>query len=121
MKKELLLPQKNLKTLENLNRGNLKNNSFLKLDGKIQPMAKRISPSSLRTKRKRIFKKHAKPWEFKDYKTMTLGESVQIAHMTVTKNEITFKYFQAWERKSKYIQAALSILMLKPQMLGASS
>jgi Fe2+ or Zn2+ uptake regulation protein len=65
------------------------------------------SPSALRTKRKRIFKKHAKPWEFKDYKTMKLGERVQIDHMTVTKNGITFKHFQAWERKSKYIQAAV--------------
>jgi putative transposase len=27
--------------------------------------------------------------------------------MTVTKNGITFKHFQAWERKSKYIDAAI--------------
>ena len=65
------------------------------------------SISALRTKRKRVFKKHAKPWEFKDYKTMELGERVQIDHMTVTKNGITFKHFQAWERKSKYIDAAV--------------
>jgi putative transposase len=65
------------------------------------------SISALRTKRKRVFKKHAKPWEFKDYKTMVLGERVQIDHMTVTKNGITFKHFQAWERKSKYIAAAV--------------
>jgi transposase InsO family protein len=65
------------------------------------------SISALRTKRKRIFKKHAKPWEFKNYKTMELGERVQIDHMTVTKNGITFKHFQAWERKSKYINAAV--------------
>lgn len=63
------------------------------------------SPSALRTKRKRIFNKHAKAWEFKDYKTMGLGERVQIDHMTVTKNGATFKHFQAWERKSKYIDA----------------
>ena len=44
------------------------------------------SPSALRTKRKRVFKKHARPWEFKDYKTMELGERVQIDHMSVTKN-----------------------------------
>lgn len=65
------------------------------------------SISALRTKRKRVFKKHAKPWEFKDYKTMELGERVQIDHMTVTKNGITFKHFQAWERKSKYIDAVV--------------
>ena len=53
------------------------------------------------------FNKHAQPWKFKDYKTMVLGESVQIDHMTVTKNGITFKHFQAWERKSKYIDAAI--------------
>jgi hypothetical protein len=35
-----------------------------------------------------------------------IGERVQIDHMTVTKNGITFKHFQAWERKSKYIDAA---------------
>jgi len=63
--------------------------------------------SALRTKRKRVFKKHAKPWEFKDYKIMELGERVQIDHMTVTKNGITFKHFQSWERKSKYINAAV--------------
>lgn len=65
------------------------------------------SPSALRTKRKRVFKKHAKPWEFKDYSKMELGERVQIDHMTVTKNGITVKHFQAWERKSKYIKAAV--------------
>lgn len=60
-----------------------------------------------RTKRKRHFKNHAKPWTFKDYKTMTLGERVQIDHMTVTKNGICFKHFQAWERRSKFIDAAV--------------
>lgn len=63
------------------------------------------SASTLRTKRKRVFKKHATPWEFKDYKTMELGERVQIDHMKVTKNGITFKHFQAWERCSKYLDA----------------
>jgi transposase InsO family protein len=65
------------------------------------------SPSALRTKRKRVFKKHAKPWEFKLYENMILGERVQIDHMTVTKNGITVKHFQAWERKSKHIFAAV--------------
>lgn len=65
------------------------------------------SPSALRTKRKRIFSKYAQPWKFKDYENMVIGEGVQIDHMTVTKNGITFKHFQAWERKSKYIFAAV--------------
>lgn len=63
------------------------------------------SPSALRTKRKRNFKGHAKPWTFKDYKTMVIGERVQIDHMTVTKNGICFKHFQAWDRRSKFIDA----------------
>lgn len=64
------------------------------------------SISALRIKRKRDFRKgHAKPWEYKDYKTMELGERVQIDHMTVTKNGIGLKHFQAWDRKSKYIAA----------------
>jgi len=65
------------------------------------------SISALRTKRKRVFNKHAKAWEFKDYERMKLGERVQIDHMTVSKNGITLKHFQAWERKSKYIDAAV--------------
>lgn len=63
------------------------------------------SASALRTKRKRQFKKHAKPWTFKDYTTFVMGERVQIDHMTVTKNGITFKHFQSWDRRSKFIDA----------------
>jgi transposase len=73
---------------------------FLSLKGLIVK-----SPSALRIKRKRVFKKHAKPWEFKNYKAMSLGERVQVDHMTVTKNGLTAKHFQAWDRKSKYILA----------------
>jgi putative transposase len=65
------------------------------------------SISALRTKRRRNFKGHAKPWIFKDYKTMVMGERVQIDHMTVTKNGICFKHFQAWDRRSKYIDAQI--------------
>jgi len=36
---------------------------------------------------------------------MKIGERVQIDHMTVSKNGITFKHFQGWERKSKYLDA----------------
>jgi len=74
---------------------------FLFLKGFIQKSA-----SALRQKRKRNFKKgHAKPWTYKDYKTMVIGERVQIDHMTVTKNGIGLKHFQAWDRRSKYIDA----------------
>jgi len=63
------------------------------------------SLSALRTKRKRVFKGHAEAWTFKDYKSMVIGERIQIDHMTVTKNGIGFKHFQAWDRLSKYIDA----------------
>ena len=57
-------------------------------------------------KRKRTFTKgHAKRWTYKDYKDLALGERVQIDHMTVTKNGVTAKHFQAWERHSKHIHA----------------
>lgn len=65
------------------------------------------SSSALRTKRKRNFKGHAKAWTFKDYKTMVMGERVQIDHMSVTKNGIRFKHFQAWDRRSKFIDACV--------------
>ena len=64
------------------------------------------SLSAPRSRRKRNFKKtHARPWTYKDYSKMELGERVQIDHMTVRKNGITCKHFQAWERRSKYIEA----------------
>ena len=44
--------------------------------------------SALRCKRKRRFYKYAKPFKFKKYDAMTMGENVQIDHMTVTKNEL---------------------------------
>lgn len=65
------------------------------------------SSSALCTKRKRNFKSHAKPWTYKDYKTMVMGERVQIDHMTVTKNGISFKHLQAWDRRSKFIDTAI--------------
>ena len=36
-----------------------------------------------------------------------MGERVQIDHMTVTKNGIVVKHFQAWDRQSKYIFAGV--------------
>jgi transposase InsO family protein len=64
------------------------------------------SPSALRAKRKRSFKgRHAQPWTYKDYKDIKIGERVQIDHMTVTRNGLVCKHFQAWDRRSKFIHA----------------
>ncbi len=64
------------------------------------------SRSAPRAKRNRNFRKsHAKRWVYKAYKLMKMGERVQIDHMTVSKNGITVKHLQAWERKSKFIHA----------------
>lgn len=66
------------------------------------------SPSAIRKRRKRNFTKgHARPWDYKDYKKMVMGERVQIDHMTVTKNGLCMKHFQAWDRKSKFIGAGV--------------
>lgn len=65
------------------------------------------SLSAIRYKKKRPFDGHARRAEFKPYKDMILGERVQIDHMTVTKNGITVKHFQSWERKSKHIHACV--------------
>jgi transposase InsO family protein len=63
------------------------------------------SMAAPRYKKRRKFNKHAKPWEYKDYNDMVMGERVQIDHMTVTKNGVTIKHFGAWERISKHIHA----------------
>ena len=63
------------------------------------------SISAARPKRARVFNKHATAWSYKDYKDFNVGERVQIDHMTTRKNGITCKHFQAWERRSKYIDA----------------
>ena len=38
---------------------------------------------------------------------MRLGERVQIDHMTVTKNGVCVKHFQAWDRTSKFLHAGV--------------
>lgn len=63
------------------------------------------SSSALKVKRKRNFQKHAKPWIFKKYEDMQMGERVQIDHMTMSKNGICIKHFQAWDRRSKFVAA----------------
>ena len=64
------------------------------------------SLSAPRPKKKRNFRNsHAKSWTYKDYKKMKLGERIQVDHMTVTKNSVVCKHFQAWDRRSKFIHA----------------
>jgi len=59
-------------------------------------------------RRKRNFNKgHAKPWFYKDYDKMEIGERVQIDHMSITKNNNSVKHFQAWDRVSKHISAQI--------------
>ena len=74
--------------------------SFLRMKGQIT--RSRSAPE----KRKRNFSKgHAEGWIYKDYKDIEVGERVQFDHMTATKNGVTCKHFQAWERCSKHIHA----------------
>ena len=66
------------------------------------------SSSAIRTRKKRNFNNnHATAWSYKDYKKMAVGERIQVDHMTVTKNGVRVKHFQAWDRKSKFIYAEL--------------
>ena len=68
------------------------------------------SPSAMRMKRRRNFLgRHAGPWTFKDYKDIAIGERVQIDHMTVTRNGLAGKHFQARDRRSKFIHAQIYI------------
>ena len=62
------------------------------------------SLSAPRQKRKRNFQKHAQLWKY-GMRPVKPGEMVQIDHMSVAVNQITIKHFQAWDPKSKYIQA----------------
>ncbi len=62
------------------------------------------SLSTPRQKRKRNFQKHAQPWKY-GMRSLEPGQMIQIDHMSVTVNQITVKHFQAWDPKSKYIQA----------------
>lgn len=65
----------------------------------------RCSNSSWTRKKKRNFIHHAKRWEYDKHNPKNPGEMVQIDHMSVTKNQISFKHFQAWDKLSKYINA----------------
>jgi len=63
------------------------------------------SNSAWTKKRKRNFTHHAKRWEYGKHKPKSPGEMVQIDHMSVTKNQLSLKHFQAWDPISKYIDA----------------
>lgn len=72
----------------------------LKDEGKI---ATSISaPQKQRKPRK--FKSHAQRWQY-GMKSQSAGELVQVDHMTVTKNGVSIKHFQAWDPISKIIIA----------------
>ena len=63
------------------------------------------SPSARPIKRKRAFRKHAKRWKYDENKPKNPGEMVQFDHMSVSKNNVSFKDFQAWDPVSKYVDA----------------
>lgn len=65
----------------------------------------RRSRSAWCTRRKRNFANHAKRWEYGKHKPTQPGQMVQIDHMSVVKNNVAFKHFQAWDPLSKYIDA----------------
>ena len=68
--------------------------------GKIQR-----SLSARPLKRERVFRRHAKRWQYGKNAPKQPGEIVQIDHMSVSKNDIYFKDFQAWDTTSKYVDA----------------
>jgi transposase len=65
-----------------------------------------LSLSAPRKRRKRSFKKHAKPWQY-GFKAKKPGQMVQIDHMSIAKNQIYAKHFNAWDPTSKFIHGKL--------------
>ena len=63
--------------------------------------------SCVRPKRRRRFKHYAQRWQY-GMKPSSPGEMVQIDHMTVSKNNISFKHFQAWDPITKTIVAEVA-------------
>ena len=55
-------------------------------------------------KKKRKFNNHAQRWQY-GMKAKTPGELIQIDHMSVYKDGMSFKHFQAWDPISKAIVA----------------
>jgi predicted transcriptional regulator len=73
--------------------------------GKLIASGKVEKYSASRTvKRRRKFVGHAAKWQY-GMKATAPGEMIQVDHMTVTKNQITFKHFQAWDPITKVIVA----------------
>ena len=67
--------------------------------------SKQLIPKSRAKKRgKRAFNHHAKPWQY-GFKPKEPGELVQIDHMSVIKNNIRLKHFQAWDPITKTLVA----------------
>lgn len=64
------------------------------------------SISAPHKKRKRRFKGHAQPWIY-GMKALKPGQMLQIDHMSVSKNNLPLKHFQAWDPTSKFIHASL--------------
>ena len=63
------------------------------------------SRAAPRIKRQRAFRSYAQRAPFKRYADIQLGERVQIDHMSVSKNQTSFKHFVAWERRSRFVHA----------------
>lgn len=59
-----------------------------------------------KSKRRRCFDSHAKRWKY-GMRASKPGEMIQIDHMTVTKNNVSFKHFQAWDPITKTVFAEL--------------
>ena len=64
------------------------------------------SSSAPKGRKKRRFKGHARPWKY-GMKGKAPGQMVQIDHMTVCRNGVSGKHFQAWDPTSKFIHANL--------------
>ena len=60
------------------------------------------SRSKFKKRRKRDFKNHAQPWQY-GTKIKEPGQMIQIDHMSVTKNQLHFKHFQAWDPYTKML------------------
>jgi transposase InsO family protein len=65
-----------------------------------------LSLSAPRVKRKRSFKRHATRWQY-GMKAKRPGQLVQIDHMSINKNQIHAKHFNAWDLTSKFMHSKL--------------
>lgn len=71
----------------------------LMLEGKVTRYA-----ALTKIRKKRKFNNHAQRWQY-GMKAQELGELIQIDHMSVHKNGMSVKHFQAWDPISKVIIA----------------